>query len=47
MIADNGFRAVGAIAALEQMLQRPIVSANQELLWTTLEAAGGDRPPSA
>ena len=42
VIAGNGFRAVGAIAALEQTLQRPVVSANQALLWAALNAAGGD-----
>jgi maleate isomerase len=44
-IGGNGFRAVGAIAAIEQQLGRPVVSANQGLLWAALRAAGAD--PSA
>jgi maleate isomerase len=42
VIGGNGFRAVGAIAALEQTLERPVVTANQALLWAALTAAGGD-----
>ena len=45
MIGGNGLRAVGAIAALEQTLERPVVTANQALLWAALKAAGAD--PSA
>jgi maleate isomerase len=45
VIGGNGFRAVGAIAALEQTLERPVVTANQALLWAALNAAGAD--PSA
>jgi maleate isomerase len=36
----NGFRVVGAIGALEEALGRPVVSANQVLLWHTLRACG-------
>lgn len=42
VIGGNGFRAVGAIAALEQTLERPVVTANQALLWAALKAAGAD-----
>ncbi len=42
VIGGNGFRAVGAIAALEEGLQRPVVTANQALLWGSLRAAGAD-----
>ncbi len=42
VIGGNGFRAVGAIAALEEDLQRPILTANQTLLWAALLAAGAD-----
>jgi maleate isomerase len=42
MIAGNGFRAVGAISALEETLARPVLSANQVLLWAALRAAGAD-----
>ena len=42
VIGGNGFRAVGAIAALEQTLKRPVLTANQALLWAALRAAGAD-----
>ena len=45
VIGGNGFRAVGAIAALEQTLERPVVTANQALLWAALKTAGAN--PSA
>jgi maleate isomerase len=35
-------RAVGAIAALESELGRPVLTANQVLLWAALRAAGAD-----
>jgi maleate isomerase len=41
-IGGNGFRAVGAIHALEQVLDRPVVTANQALLWAALQAASMD-----
>ena len=41
-IGGNGFRAVGAIDALEQDLERPVVTANQALFWAALRAAGAD-----
>jgi maleate isomerase len=42
VIGGNGFRAVGAVAALERDLQRPVLTANQVLLWAALQAAGAD-----
>ncbi|HXQ49850.1 MAG TPA: hypothetical protein VN802_02045 [Stellaceae bacterium] len=39
-IGGNGFRAVGAIEALEEDLGRPVLSANQVLLWHGLHLAG-------
>ena len=42
VIGGNGFRAVGVIAALEEHLQRAVVTANQALLWAALRAAGAD-----
>jgi maleate isomerase len=38
-IGGNGFRAVGAIEAIENDLHRPVVTANQALLWSLLAAA--------
>jgi maleate isomerase len=40
VIGGNGFRAVGAIAPLEESLGRPVLTANQALLWGALRAAG-------
>jgi maleate isomerase len=42
VIGGIGFRAVGAIAALEEDLGRPVVTANQALLWAALRAAHAD-----
>jgi maleate isomerase len=42
VIGGNGFRAVGAIAALEEDLRRPVLTANQVLFWAALRAAGAD-----
>jgi maleate isomerase len=42
VIGGNGFRAVGAIAALEEDLAVPVLSANQALFWASLRAAGGE-----
>jgi maleate isomerase len=41
-IGGNGFRAVGVIEALEAELDRPVVTANQGLLWRMLRLAGSD-----
>ena len=38
-IGGNGFRAVGIIEALEQDLERPVLTANQVLLWHCLRVA--------
>jgi maleate isomerase len=40
VIGGNGLRAVGTIAALEEHLQCPVVTANQALLWAALRATG-------
>ncbi|HEY6771410.1 MAG TPA: hypothetical protein VI035_03060 [Solirubrobacterales bacterium] len=42
VIGGNGFRAVGAIAAIEEALGVPVLSANQALFWAALRAAGAD-----
>lgn len=42
VIGGNGFRAVGAIAALEEDLGCPVVTANQALLWSALRVADAD-----
>ena len=36
----NGFRAVGGIDALEEDMTRPVLTANQVLLWRCLRVAG-------
>lgn len=40
VIGGNGFRAVGTIERLEATLGRPVLTANQVLLWAALRAAG-------
>lgn len=42
MIGGNGFRAVGVIEALESELDRPVITANQALLWAALRAAAAE-----
>jgi maleate isomerase len=42
VIGGNGFRAVGVIAALEEDLDRPVVTANQALFWAALQAASAE-----
>ncbi|HJQ28935.1 MAG TPA: hypothetical protein VJ827_06315 [Rubrobacter sp.] len=42
VIGGNGFRAVGVISWLEADLGRPVVTANQALLWAALRAADAD-----
>ncbi len=39
-IAGNGLRAVGVIHALEKSLRRPVLTANQVLLWQALQRVG-------
>ncbi|MBV8190832.1 MAG: hypothetical protein JO339_26565 [Alphaproteobacteria bacterium] len=40
LIAGTGFRCVAILDALEQDLQRPVVSANQASLWHCLRSSG-------
>jgi maleate isomerase len=42
VLGGNGFRAVGAIAALEEDLGRSMVTANQVLLWAALRMTDAD-----
>lgn len=46
MIAGTGFRCAGILDALEQDLQRPVVSANQASLWRCLRLSGVHTPVS-
>jgi maleate isomerase len=39
-IGGNGFRAAGAIEALEVTIGRPVLTSNQVLLWHLLGQAG-------
>jgi maleate isomerase len=43
-IAGNGLRAVGVIAALEDELGIPILTANQVLLWYAMQLTGVETP---
>jgi maleate isomerase len=43
-IGGNGFRAVGIIKALEENLDRPILTANQVAFWQALALAGSREP---
>jgi maleate isomerase len=42
VIGGNGFRAVGTIHALERDLGRPVLTANQVLIWDALRTATAD-----
>ena len=44
-VGGNGFRSVGVIAALEENLGRPVLTANQVLLWGMLRAIGSPVAP--
>jgi maleate isomerase len=44
LTGGNGFRAVGAIEALEEDLGRPVLTANQVAFWNALRAAGARQP---
>ena len=44
-VGGNGFRSVGVIAALEEALARPVLTANQVLLWGMLQAIGSRDSP--
>ncbi len=41
LVAGNGIRAVGTIAALEERIGFPVLTANQVLFWHALHLAGG------
>jgi len=42
LIGGNGFRAIGAIEALETDLQRPVLSANQVAFWQALKLSDSE-----
>ncbi len=42
VIGGGGFRAIGAIAAIEEELGRPVITANQAAFWAALRTAGID-----
>lgn len=44
LTSGNGFRAVGAMEALEEDLGRPILTANQVTFWNALRYAGVRAP---
>ena len=39
-VGGNGFRAAGAIATLEDAIDRPVLTSNQVLLWNLLQQTG-------
>ena len=41
-IGGNALRAIGVIAALEEDLRRPILTANEVSLWYALRVAGAE-----
>lgn len=41
-IGGNALRAIGVIAALEEHLRRPVLTANQVSLWYALRVAGAE-----
>ncbi len=43
-IGGNGLRAVGVIKALEENLDRPILTANQVAFWQALALSGSREP---
>jgi maleate isomerase len=44
LFSGNGFRAIGVIAALEEDLGRPVLTANQVAFWYALRQAGVHAP---
>jgi maleate isomerase len=44
LFSGNGFRAIGMIAALEEELGRPVLTANQVAFWSALRQAGVREP---
>lgn len=45
-IGGNGLRAIGAIQALEESLGKPVLTANQVLLWKALRLVGTTSMPT-
>lgn len=45
-IGGNGLRAIGAIQALEESLAKPVLTANQVLLWKALRLVGATSMPT-
>lgn len=45
VIAGGGFRAIGAISAIEAFLDKPVLSANQASFWLALRLSGCDAGP--
>jgi maleate isomerase len=43
-IGGNGFRAIGVVEALEEDLNRPILTANQVAFWQALALSGSRQP---
>lgn len=43
-VGGNGFRAIGAIQALEEDIGRPVLTANQVAFWQALRLAGVRAP---
>jgi maleate isomerase len=43
-IGGNGFRAIGVIKALEDSLDRPVLTANQVAFWCALGLSGTRAP---
>jgi maleate isomerase len=43
-IGGNGFRAIGVIKALEESIDRPVLSANQVAFWCALRLSGARAP---
>jgi maleate cis-trans isomerase len=46
-VNKRGFRAVGIVEALEENLDRPILTANQVAFWQALALSGSSQPTSA
>jgi len=43
-IGGNGFRAIGVVEALEENLNRPVLTANQVAFWQALALSGSSQP---
>jgi maleate isomerase len=44
LFSGNGIRTIGVIAALEEDLDRPVLTANQVAFWYALRQAGVHAP---